>query len=151
MKIESVEVIPMSKDSKWEETQEPYEVFGVTTSYSEWLVDSIEKSSLGCNGQEFEMDSNCIEFAQKQSVFMTAPTAKFGNTLFVARTRLTPSLKDIRLDGPLYRVFTVKVDDIEAGKIVTRSYVDPDTFEIMFGPWYPKKTEYIIRYGIVNG
>lgn len=151
MKIESIEVIPMSKDSKWEETKEPFEVFEVTTSYSKWLIDCVEKSSSGWNGQDFEMDSNCLEFAQKQSVFMTAPTAKFGNALFVSYTRRTPSLKDVLIDGPLYRVFTVKVDDIEAGKIEERSYVDPDTFETMFGLWYPKKTEYVVRYGIVNG
>lgn len=116
MKIESVEVIPMSKDSKWEEMKEPFEVIGITTSYVEWLKDAYEKTSLGWNGQEFEMDSNCLEFARNQSAFMTAPTAKFGNTIFVACALKVSSLEDIILSGPLYSVFTTQVDDVEAGK-----------------------------------
>lgn len=147
MKIESVEVIPMTKDSKWEEASNPFEVYNITTSFIEWTNDFFSKENSKDPDMKEIMDDSCWAFAEKQCAFMMTPTAKFGNDIYVAKRKRVSSLDGVVIDGPLYRVSITQIDDIEAGKIEKRSYINPETFEKEFGLWYPKKTAYIIRYG----
>lgn len=145
MKIESVEVIPMRGESIWENIKNDFEVFGITTSYDEWEKVSADNVLLDLDN--YAVTEECFEFAKRQQAFMTAPTAKFGDVLFVSRTRRAKSLDGLKIDGPLHQVYQIEVDDIDAGKTVEREYIDTETFKVTNGLWYPKKKEYVVRYG----
>jgi hypothetical protein len=146
MKIESIEVIPMSKESKWEGVVKQFDVFNITTNYADWrqwLINT-EKTT----GVEFSMDKSCFAFARAQKAFMTSVLAIFGTTTYEAKSRVTDTLDGVTLDGLLYTVETYETADETAEKTVMRKYLDPDTFETKEGLWYPNKKIYKIRYGI---
>lgn len=158
MKIESVEVIPMRKDSMFEDT--PLRSFecSLTTSYEQWrpIVDNHLSFNMDAGdyskvkkGPEF--DSVCEKFAKSQKAFMTGPTGIFHDIVYVARSVAMPTedhLFAMSNTGPLYVVFKEYVDDVEAGKTEERFYVDPTTFQPMHGMWYPYKAQYRLRYGV---
>jgi hypothetical protein len=150
MKIESIEVIPMTKESKWEDVPRQFEVSMITTNFGEWftrMYDDVLSYDTKAN-----IDSECIKFAKKQQAFMLAPTAIFGSQVYVAKSRLSETLDDVVIDGPLYRVEAYMTDDTSADKTVERTYVDPNTFETLEGLWYPQKKVYKIRFGmLMNG
>lgn len=145
MKIESVEVIPMRGESIWEDIKNDFEVFGITTSYDEW--EKVSANNVLLDLDNYAVTEECFGFAKQQQAFMTAPIAKFGDVLFVSRSRRARSLDGLKIDGPLYQVYQIEVDDIDAGKTVEREYIDTETFMINNGLWYPKKKEYVVRYG----
>lgn len=157
MKIESVEVIPMRKDSLFEATPlQGFECSFITTSYDEWrpavideyLKRTAENQSKISQPQEF--DDVCEKFAKSQKAFMLAPTAIFHDRVYVAKTAKLPTpdhLFAMGNVGPVYMVIKVFVDDMEAGKTVERFYVDPASFAPMYGMWYPQKAMYMLRYG----
>lgn len=157
MKIESVEVIPMRKDSMFEDT--PLQSFecSLTTSYDEWRP-NIE-TALGYNyGGDYdkvmkkpEFDDACEKFARSQKAFMMGPTGIFHDIVYTARSVALPTadhLFAMSNTGPLYVVFKEYVDDVDAGKTEERFYVHPDTFQPMYGLWYPYKERYRLRYGV---
>ena len=142
MKIESVEVIPMTKESKWEDLPKKFEVAGITTSFEKWYVGVLEHGEY--------LDAECIAFAKVQPAFMTAPTALFDKQLYSAKARMAETLEGLLLDGPLYRISVTEIDDETGEKSIYRKYVDPQTFEMKEGFWYPKKKAYKIRYGFLD-
>ena len=158
MKIESIEVIPMRKDSIFEET--PLKSFecSLTTSYDEWrpIVDKHISFDTGAGDYEKikkrpEFDEVCEQFAKAQKAYMLGPTGIFHAIVYTARAVSMPTkdhLFAISNTGPLYMVFKEYVDDVEAGKTEERFYVDPNTFQPMFGLWYPHKAQYRLRYGV---
>lgn len=146
MQIESVEVIPMSKESKWEDAPKTFEVSMITTDYVKWLTSMYDEYLDSANSG---IDGACILFAKRQQAFMLAPTAIFGSTVYCAVSRVTETLDNLQLDGPLYRVQTLRIDDKDSGKSVERLYTDPETFNKVYGLWYPEKKVYKVRYGQV--
>jgi hypothetical protein len=142
VKIESVEVIPMSKESKWEDLPSKFEVAYITTSFDKWYTGALE------NGEK--MDTECIAFAKGQHAFMTAPTGMFDRLVYSAKARTAETLDGLVLDGPLYRISVTEIDDETSEKSIYRKYIDTETFETKEGFWYSKKKAYKIRYGFLN-
>ena len=154
MKIESVEVIPMSKESKWEDAPRKFEVSMITTDYVTWFTKMYDDYlSYATDGfHKLELDEACVLFAKKQQAFMLAPTAIFGPIVYASKSRSADTLDDVVIDGPLYRIETYMADDTSAEKTVERRYVDPVTFLPTHGLWYPQKKRYKVRYGeAMNG
>ncbi len=150
MKIESVEVIPMSKESKWEDAESLFEVSMITTDYVMWFTKMYDDYlSYPDAVPKPELDEACVAFAKKQHAFMLAPTAMFGSLVYSAKTLSVESLDDVVIGGPLYRVETYLKDDLEAGKTIERTYIDPVSFMPKYGAWYPQKKMYRVRYGTV--
>jgi hypothetical protein len=147
MEIESVQVIPMLKDSKWEDTNRIFEVSMITTDYATWFTSIYEEILSFVEIARPETDENCVNFAKRQQAFMVAPTAMFGSSVYVVKTITADNLIDIVIDGPLYKVNVFMVDDMSAEKTVERKYVDPVSFMPMYGLWYPQKKTYKVRYG----
>lgn len=157
MKIESIEVIPMNKESIFEsEELNIFECVSITTSYDEWKV--MHDKHLEMIGyipdrstKSPYFDEICEEFAKNHKAFMTAPTAKFGNEVYEAKTRVAETEEELyafEASGPLYSVLKVFIENTEAGKIVERRYVDRESFKQKYGLWYPLKSIYKIRYGV---
>lgn len=113
MKIESVEVIPMSKESKWEDIRTPFEVSFITTSFDEWYAQTLKnREATGALENGEKMDDACIAFAKAQQGFMLSPTGRFGQTLYVAKAKAVENLDGIIIDGPLYQVTNVVMFDL---------------------------------------
>jgi hypothetical protein len=153
VEIESIQVIPMRKDSIWEDVKNYFDVSYITTSFAEWKVHVLEKEAL-VKSENIQLNTHskftkdCFEFASKHKAFMLASTGLFGDSLYMAITSRTDSLEGFVVDGPLYMVTEALIDDIKSGKILeNQSYTDPITFMPMVGLWYAKKKTYIIRYG----
>lgn len=158
MKIESVEVIPMRKDSMFEAV--PVQGFdcSLTTSYDQWrpIVDTHLSYNTGTGDyskvkKSPEFDEVCEKFAKSQKAFMTGPTGIFHDIVYTAKSVALPTadhLFAMSNVGPLYVVFKEYVDDVEAGKTEERFFVDPNTFQPMHGLWYPYKAQYRLRYGV---
>lgn len=147
MEIESVTVIPMSKESKWEDMPAAFQVCFITTSFKDWYINVLEQSN---KFENMKIDEVCIAFAKKQQAFMLAPTGIFGQTMYVAKTRIVETLDGLVIDGPLYHITTAEIDDMDSEKTVQTKYIDPVTFELKEGPWYSKKQVYKVRYGVAN-
>lgn len=149
MKIESVEVIPSTKESKFEDIEYEFEVFAMTTSFDEWETFMSEKIKKDAEvNKHMSYDDQCRNYALKHQAFMTAPVAKFENTyMAVSRIVEVEYLDSIPALGPLYSVCKNKIEDESAGKSVFRSYVNPETFKEEVGMWYPLKEVCVIRYG----
>ena len=142
MEIESVEVILMSKESRFEDVEETaFELYAITTDYVTWLSDRIKNDTLNTSEE-------CLKFAKRQKAFMLAPTALFDKITYSARSTQVDSLDGLMISGPLLDVHPVSVSDETAGKTVMQTYRDPTTFEEKTGLWYPQKTAYIVRYGV---
>lgn len=145
MKIESVEVIPMAKESKWKDAPRKFEVSMITTDYVTWFTKMYD--DILSYDAEPKIDEVCIRFAKKQQAFMLAPTALFGSHVYVAKSRSADTLDGVVVDGPLYRVAAYMIDDTTTEKTVERKYIDPVSFAPMYGLWYPQKKAYKILYG----
>lgn len=158
MKIESVEVIPMRKESMFEAA--PLQSFecSLTTSYNEWRTNIDRSLSFIINQSDYgkvkrnpEFDDVCEKFAKSQKAYMTEPTGIFHDIVYTARTIALPTtdhLFAMSNTGPLYMIFKEYVDDVEAEKTEERFYVDLNTFQPMYGLWYPYKSQYRLRYGV---
>jgi hypothetical protein len=147
MKIESIEVIPMTKESKWEDVPRQFEVSMITTDYVTWFTKMYD--DVMSYDKEPKIDEDCIKFAKQQQAFMLAPTALFGQLVYAAKSRSADTLDGVVIDGPLYRVEYYMTDDTSAEKTVERTYIDPVSFAPMHGLWYPQKKAYKVRYGQV--
>lgn len=146
MKIESVEVIPSTKESKFEDVEHEFEVFGMTTSFDEWETFMIEKAKR--DKEIISYDDQCRRFALKHKAFMMAPVAMFGNTYAsIAREIEVEYLDSMPPLGPLFSVYKRKIEDTQAGKTVFRPYINRETFKEEVGMWYPLKKVCVIRYG----
>lgn len=159
MKIESVEVIPMRKESMFEAIPTQSFDCSLTTSYEEWrLIIADTHLSFNPAAGDYsklkkppEFDEVCEEFARAQKAYMIGPTGIFHDIVYAARSVKLPTadhLFAMSNTGPLYMVFKEYVDDVEAGKTEERFFVDPNTFQPMYGMWYPYKTQYRLRYGV---
>lgn len=156
MKIESVEVIPMRKDSMFEETPlNTFECSMITTSYDQWkstIEDYVKRESEYDKIRKLpEYDSVCERFAKVQKAFMTAPTAIFHDSVYLARAVRLPSedhLFAMSNTGPLYTITKEYIDDTDADRTEERFYTDPSSFQRMHGLWYPYKAVYKLRYGV---
>jgi len=113
MKIESVEVIPMRGESIWEDTENPFEVMAISTSFDEWKKQMIiehqrEKEDHYYNPNDpyhsITFDSDCMDFAENQFAYMLAPTGKFGSDVYISKTISVKTLDVFKLDGPLYKI-----------------------------------------------
>jgi hypothetical protein len=153
MEIESIQVIPMSKESKWEDITPVFEVSMITTDYVIWFTKMYDDLlSYGDNNYKPELDKSCLEFAKKQQAYMLAPTAIFGSQIYAAKSKTADTLDGVVIDGPLYRVECYVADDMSAEKTVEKTYIDPVTFLPTHGLWYPQKKMYKVRYGqLMNG
>jgi len=149
MKIESVEVIPSTKESKFEDVEHEFEVFGMTTSFDEWETFMIEKIKQDAEvNKHMSYDDQCRNYALKHQAFMTAPIAIFGNTYMAATREIELGYLDLMPPlGPLFSVYKRKIEDTQAGKTVFRPYINRETFKEEVGVWYPLKEVCVIRYG----
>jgi len=150
MKIESIEVIQMTKESKWEDVPQRFEVSMITTDYDTWFT-RVYGAAISSNIEELvpKLDETCLSFAKRQQAFLLAPTAIFGPVVYSAVSRAADTLDDIVIDGPLYRVEYYMLDDTSAEKTVERKYIEPVTSLPTYGLWYPQKKVYKVRYGQV--
>ncbi len=64
MEIESVQVIPMLKDSKWEDTNRIFEVSMITTDYATWFTSIYEEILSFVEIARPETDENCVNFCK---------------------------------------------------------------------------------------
>jgi hypothetical protein len=148
MQIESVTVIPMSKESKFEDIENDFEVVGITTDYATWFGTMVLESS--SEPDHANLTKECIIFARKQQSFMTSPIAMFGDRVYTSfSTRRYDSLKHVNIQGPLYRIYSIQVEDETKDKIEGQ-YMDDKDFKMKNGLVYPKKNMYVIRYGKIN-
>lgn len=155
MKIESMEVIPMNKESIFEENElYTFECVNITTSYDEWKImhdANLENyNKLLSRKTNPDFDSDCELFARSHKAFMLGPTAKFDRIFYEVKTRIAHSREQLFTFehlGPLYYVMKECVDDIDAGKTVERTHID-ETCTETYGLWYPLKTIYKIRHGV---
>ena len=154
MKIESVEVIPMRKDSIFEdETLQQFECISITTSYDEWKLHHDkymkEYQKFQTTAPHPEFDEHCERFAKGQSAFMLAPVAKFDQSMYEVRTKSVENPDQLFMfadSGPLFSIEKIYLEDKEAGKTIERLY--EESFTPKFGLWYPFKSVYKIRYGV---
>jgi len=146
MKIESVEVIASTKESKFEDVEHEFEVFGMTTSFDEWETLMAEKAKR--DKEIISYDDQCRNYALKHQAFMTAPVAIFGNTYAPVACKIEVEYLDSMPPlGPLFSVYKCKIEDTQAGKTVFRPYINRETFKEEVGMWYPLKEVCVIRYG----
>lgn len=102
MKIESVEVIMMNKDSE-SMFGEPYiedEFSGITYDFDEWKEFHANRSK-DVYDRRIEIDANDVEvweFVKSARGYMTAPVGKAGFDVVEARTVSVQSLEDVRFD-----------------------------------------------------
>jgi hypothetical protein len=138
IKIESVQVIPSRKDSIFEDdfVEETFECYSFTTSYQNWLGEFSE------HDYQYNFDLSCREFAKRQNIFMTGPTAKFGKTVYVAKSLQTKSLEDFPINGPLYRVYKIKVWKD------TKKQIFEEILENSENVIGEKEEVYLVRYGV---
>ena len=126
-----------------------FEVTGFTTSFDEWIKIHVNKDI-----KYNSMDHNCLRFAMRQHGFMTALKATIGTEEYKVgseeKTITTDTLDDVVIDGPLYSVYYLDVDDMSAEKTVYKQYVNPHTFETKEGMWYPTKRFYRVRCGFLD-
>ena len=93
MKIESIEFIPMSKDSIFEEPYIEDEIVNIAVSYEEWK--SFNDNSINERNSNINIDSNLkdevkedlLEYAKKAKGYMICPTAKIGKTMLVSKAK----------------------------------------------------------------
>lgn len=150
MEIESIEVIPMNKESIFNDMKEPFEVCGLTTSLTEWM----EWVKARINHDIFDIDlSDPIikSFIENQSLFMTLPFSKIGSMLFESRSILVEKeqLEYLKLDGPLHNIYKIQVED-KTKEMIHGTYMNMETFKEEKGMVYPKKNVYRIRYGMAQ-
>ena len=118
-----------------------FEVEGFTTDYPTWTVGISDEIRTA-------MDEKCWGFAKKQAAFMTSPVALVGDVVYTALSVIADDLDEVKfVDGPLYEVRTVMIEDKTQGKISFRTYIDPETLAERTGDWYPLIKAYRIRYG----
>jgi hypothetical protein len=147
MKIESIEVIPMSKESRFEDAEETaFVTHNITTDFETWF------STQERHNRPYDKDT--IKFAKKQHAFMLAITAMFGTLVYGTRSIQVDSLDDVILSGPLFSVHSTEVFDEVEGIPVFQPYIDPYTFETKIGLSYPekgiyRKKVYKVVYGVV--
>jgi hypothetical protein len=96
-KIESVEVIPMNKESIFEDEQYiDDETYGVTNNKDEWMVaiqDQFDKMSvLGGGKGVIGGDERLDAFVDSVDTYMLAPAAKMGTSILLAKARKIESL-----------------------------------------------------------
>lgn len=84
----------------------PFEVVGITTSYDEWLANSVSQIVAGKVGP-INMNRECINFAERQQLFMLSPCALLGPKTYIAVSKIFDRLEDVYIDGPLHQVYTI--------------------------------------------
>lgn len=93
-KIESVEVIPMNKESIFGEPYSEDEYFNVTESFDEWL-EFIEKISDSDIAFDVVTSGELLDIAKKAKGYMTGPVAKYGTHILSAKGRKFKTAKDL--------------------------------------------------------
>lgn len=154
MQIESVEVIPMNKETIFGDYEESFEVYGITTDVHKWLKkqysDGLSNSTIADGFEDYTITKEIIEFAKKQKIFMMGPTAKLGYDVYEPRSFAVESLEEVKLEGPLINIAKIKVPD-HSKELIPVSYLDvgpSGDLEYKKGQGYPKKESYKIRYGV---
>lgn len=128
----------------------------LSTSYSEWeqsIIPDMKKSmpfdAVMETGVIF--DETCEKFAKAQKAFMFGPTSLFHDIVYTAKTVKLPTKEHLFAfsnSGPLYMVFKHLIYNFDAERTVECFYTDDHSFEKKYGLWYPKKEEYVLRYGV---
>jgi hypothetical protein len=106
MEIEFIGPILMTKESKFEELNEPLEDFAVTKNFDEWYQDSC-KRSIAVNNSEFSsgfftVDRYIIESVLRENeieipVYMLGPVANFEGEVLTAIVRAAVTIEEIIL------------------------------------------------------
>ena len=137
-----------------------FECFNITTSYDDWLPTNKQAVDYFFTDPfshpeivSVEYDQVCEKFAKLQTAYMKGPVARFHKQMYIATTSLVDTQEDLFAfvkTGPLYYLFLETVFDTTAEKTVESKYTDPKTFTPSYGLWYPRKTQYRVRYGILE-
>lgn len=119
MKIESVEVIPMNKESIFEETSWiEDEDYGYTDDYKQWAE---RKSKLiesrDCNYGAASLYEH--EICKRAKIYMMHPVIKIGTKIYESRSRRFNSIGEIDIDFDKIALYDID-KNMSTGKIVVR-------------------------------
>jgi hypothetical protein len=124
MKIESVEVILMNKDSE-SMFGEPYiedEFSGVTYDFDEWK-EFYDNRTRDIYDRCIKIDANDEDvwaFVKSARGYMTAPVGKLGFEIIEARTVVVHSLEDVRFDVTNSYIYDILKTKLVSGEIVIK-------------------------------
>lgn len=150
-RIESIEVIPMNKESIFEEPYSEDEIFGCSLSYQEWkqkvapriTTYESEKADEVWFGFGLDLLSETDAIAAKFKGFMFGPTAKYGKHILIAKSRTAKSVEDI-LSQDFSNCFLYVV-----GGRLSKYCTHPSPFDVPqdeLEDYYMEQYEYILRY-----
>ena len=100
-KIESIEVIPMNKESIFDEPYSEDEIVNIAITYEEWetfnynRTNEMNSSSTFNSDFKDEVKDDLLEFAKKAKGYMINPTAKIGTKMIVAKTYKANSIEEL--------------------------------------------------------
>ena len=103
MKIESIQVIPMNKESIFDEPYVEDEIHGCTLNVKEWEEQVLprlalpfdEKNIDGLYGHDLTPPPNVSEIARLFKGYMFGPVAKYGKEVLEARSYTFESFDDV--------------------------------------------------------
>lgn len=156
-KIESIEVIPMNKESIFEQPYSEFEMFACSLNYDDWasrmipvMTGNPDKTvGEGFRGMGYDLLPETRQIADKFKGFMWAPTAKYGTNVLMAKHKKFESVQQV-LDTDFSNCFLYTV-----GGLLMKYNTHPDPFdpnidrdkyfEIM-KPYLKDEYTYTIRY-----
>lgn len=153
-KIESIELIPMNKESIFDEPYVEDEIVNIAVSYEEWKTFNYNRTNEMNSNSNFntefkdEVKEDLLEFAKKVKGYMISPTAKIGTKMIVAKTNKVESIKELneKLDPSkiyLYMIYyttRVVIDTLQKINIVDLPYDEIEKIPTRI------KTDIVIRY-----
>jgi len=91
MKVESITLVPMTKESIFEDDFEDFEFSNITKNVDEWWEVQVK-----WNGQSFlDAVEDLYAEIKKAKYYMTAPNARFGYETVLAVTRIITDPKEL--------------------------------------------------------
>jgi len=153
--IESIEVIPMNKESIFEEPYSEDEIFGCSLSYDEWAmkvaprITTHESKKADDVWYGFGLDylKETDQIAAKFKGFMFGPTAKYGKHVLMAKSKKAKSIEEI-LEQDFSKCFLYVI----GGRHV-QYCTHPAPFDVPkeeLEDYFIEQYEYIIRYAEIE-
>lgn len=156
-RIESIEVIPMNKESIFEQPYSEFEMFACSLSYEDWASRMIpimkgnpdEKIEGSFPGMGYDILQETRQIADKFKGFMWAPTAKYGTNVLMAKHKKFESIQQI-LDTDFSNCFLYTVGG-QFMKYNTHPNpfdptIDPEKYLEVMAPYTKEEYTYTIRY-----
>lgn len=146
--IESVQVIPMNKETIFEDPYSEEEIFSCSLLYDEWkekVLPRISQSDRDGFGLDYLKETD--EIASKFKGFMFGPIAKYKKDILTAKYRKARSVQEI-VDQDFSNCFLYVV-----GGRLNRFCTHPSPFLLTdeeLEDYYVEQYEYIIRYAEIQ-